>query len=538
MKALIVDDEIYAVKGLMAGVSWQEAGIDEVYEAYHADMAKEMLRKHDIDIMICDIEMPEQSGLELMEWVKEEGMRLETVVLTCHSEFRYAQKALQLGGSDYILKPVIYRELEQVLQALGRKVEEQRQADHEGERYHQLAELWQGQKPLLTERYWKDLLDGRERPDASWLERIRLAADVDAQLIGTIRPLLISVENWEKDIDERDERVMEFALRKAAEEILLESLPGAVVEDYRGNSLILIYEGGAAAQRLEELCDRYREACRTYFYCKMTVYIGDAVPLKNLRGEYLGLLHEEYRNVSISWSSIPAGAASRGERHADALQPDSTALLEWADLLEQGGIESMRARLEELLMPGAAVTVETLTAYAYGLMQAAYLTLHRKGFPAFMLHQYREDFDVSAATRSVQRFRAWSEGMLGQIGVLLQSRRSESPVLRQIKAYIADHMDRDVTREELAEHVFLNPAYLSRLFRKETGKVLTDYILQEKMRAAAQRLTGTDESVSAIAAGLGYGNFSYFARLFRKVYGKNPHEFRKIGTDSSATPGA
>ncbi|CDN45355.1 hypothetical protein BN871_HG_00010, partial [Paenibacillus sp. P22] len=98
MKALIVDDEIYAVKGLMAGVSWQEAGIDEVYEAYHADMAKEMLRKHDIDIMICDIEMPEQSGLELMEWVKEEGMRLETVVLTCHSEFRYAQKALQLGG--------------------------------------------------------------------------------------------------------------------------------------------------------------------------------------------------------------------------------------------------------------------------------------------------------------------------------------------------------------------------------------------------------------------------------------------------------
>ncbi|WP_048749989.1 helix-turn-helix domain-containing protein [Paenibacillus sp. P22] len=482
--------------------------------------------------------MPEQSGLELMEWVKEEGMRLETVVLTCHSEFRYAQKALQLGGSDYILKPVIYRELEQVLQALGRKVEEQRQADHEGERYHQLAELWQGQKPLLTERYWKDLLDGRERPDASWLERIRLAADVDAQLIGTIRPLLISVENWEKDIDERDERVMEFALRKAAEEILLESLPGAVVEDYRGNSLILIYEGGAAAQRLEELCDRYREACRTYFYCKMSVYIGDAVPLKNLRGEYLGLLHEEYRNVSISWSSIPAGAASRGERHADALQPDSTALLEWADLLEQGGIESMRARLEELLMPGAAVTVETLTAYAYGLMQAAYLTLHRKGFPAFMLHQYREDFDVSAATRSVQRFRAWSEGMLGQIGVLLQSRRSESPVLRQIKAYIADHMDRDVTREELAEHVFLNPAYLSRLFRKETGKVLTDYILQEKMRAAAQRLTGTDESVSAIAAGLGYGNFSYFARLFRKVYGKNPHEFRKIGTDSSATPGA
>lgn len=73
----------------------------------------------------------------------------------------------------------------------------------------------------------------------------------------------------------------------------------------------------------------------------------------------------------------------------------------------------------------------------------------------------------------------------------------------------------------------LNPAYLSRLFRKETGMVLTDYILQEKMRRASELLVLSDSSISEIADSLGYGNFSYFARLFRKVYGVTPHEYRK-----------
>jgi two-component system response regulator YesN len=73
----------------------------------------------------------------------------------------------------------------------------------------------------------------------------------------------------------------------------------------------------------------------------------------------------------------------------------------------------------------------------------------------------------------------------------------------------------------------LNEAYISRLFRKETGVSLSDFILQERMKKAAALLTGTDEAVSQIAVNLGFGNFSYFARMFKRVYGVTPHEFRK-----------
>ncbi|PLT46608.1 helix-turn-helix domain-containing protein [Paenibacillus sp. FSL W8-1187] len=531
MNALIVDDEIYAVKGLRAGVRWERAGIAEVYEAHGAEEARRLLLEREVDILICDIEMPEQSGLELVEWVRAEGLRLETVFLTCHSEFRYAQKALQLGSSDYILKPVIYAELEEVLRGLGARIAERRRGDEESERYQQMAEQWQMQKPLVAERRWNDLLEGRDSADGRWLELTAGAADADPDALSRVRPLLISVENWDKPISERDERVMEFALRKAAEELLLAEHPGAVAEDDRGNGWILLFEGRGALGEAEliGLCDRYRQACRDYFYCKMSVYIGSSVPVAELRGECLGVLLDEYRSVGGGDASVRTSPELRHAGEEREGSPPAAELLEWADLLEREGTSGMKARLAGLVAARQdELAPRTLEIYAYALLQAAYLALHRKGFPAHLLHRWREQ-GVHAASRSAERFLAWADALLEQIGSLAQSRRAESPVLRQVKAYIAEHLDRDLSREELAEQVYLNPAYLSRLFRKETGKVLTDYILQEKMRAAAARLLGTDESVSEIAAGLGYGNFSYFARLFRKVYGLNPQEYRKQG---------
>ncbi|WP_052476066.1 response regulator [Cohnella kolymensis] len=161
MRVLIVDDEIYAVKGLLSGIRWDMIGVDAVFEAYHPSMAQQVLQEQSIDIMICDIEMPGSSGLDLMVWVRDNGLNLETVVLTCHSEFAYAQKALQLGGCDYLLKPVVYTELEEVLLRAIRKVEEKRKANLTDKQYQKYVGLWNRQRSVLIERFWQDLLDRR-----------------------------------------------------------------------------------------------------------------------------------------------------------------------------------------------------------------------------------------------------------------------------------------------------------------------------------------------------------------------------------------
>ncbi|RED64888.1 response regulator transcription factor [Cohnella lupini] len=533
IRVLIVDDEIYAVKGLRSGVRWEKIGVDEVYEAYHAPMAQQVLLEQPIDIVICDIEMPETSGLELMEWVKERGLQLETVVLTCHSEFAYAQKAMHLGGFEYLLKPVVYTELENVLLNAISRVTEKRRISETDDQYGKIVELWNSRKPMLIERFWQDLLERRISMDRESIARSLAAYDMALGAVEKLRLILISVESWEKPLNERDELIMEFALRKAAEEVLLLGIPGNVIQDHRGNILVVLHQGETEATReeLEARCREYRDACNSYFYCRLSCYIGDTTPVTDVLNSYLALLNKEYRNVNMAngiiWSGDATGI-SGGEAapHAHVM---TSSMLDWADLLEQGLLRELDTKLEDWIeqLDTGTVTVETLTASYHALLQVVYYAMHRKGLQAQQLYEERSCPGLETATRSVVHFKTWVRCIAASAGSLFLRPLAISPVVQKVKAHIAGNLHEELTREQLAATAFVNPAYLSRLFRKETGMVLTDYILQEKMRKAAELLTTTDRSISDIADGLNYGNFSYFARLFRKVHGVTPHDYRK-----------
>ena len=113
--AMIVDDEVVVVRAMKKRVNWEKFGISKVYEANSMKQAIEIFRKTEIDILFCDIEMPEGSGLELFEWVKEYFPYVECIYVTCHPDFEYIRKAMRLGSFDYLLKPIDYAELHEVL---------------------------------------------------------------------------------------------------------------------------------------------------------------------------------------------------------------------------------------------------------------------------------------------------------------------------------------------------------------------------------------------------------------------------------------
>lgn len=530
IRALIVDDEIYAVKGLRSGVCWDSIGIGEVYEAYHAPMAQQVLLEQPIDIIICDIEMPETSGLDLMEWIKEQGMDPETIVLTCHSEFAYAKRAMHLGGFEYLLKPVVYSELEQVLVTAIDKVNEKRRISETDEQYNKIVELWNSRKPLLVERFWQDVLECRIPRDAKAIEQSLAAYDMRLTEVARVSLILISVEKWEKPLNDRDEHIMEFALRKAAEEVLLAGgIRGDVIQDHRGNMLVVMYRGESDIEqaRIIARCEEYLKAGKEYFFCVLSCYVGESVAISEALPSYLALLDAEYRNVSQS--NVVMACETAEASAVPAATPVTDSMAELAELIEQGRSGELGERLETLTakLEGARTTVETLTASYHAFLQAIYFSMHRKGLQAHLLYEGRTCPNLETATRSIAHFKAWVRCVADAAEALFAKPVMTSAVVQKVTGYIHEHLSEELTREQLAAVAFVNPAYLSRLFRKETGMVLTDYILQEKMRKAADRLASTDQSISEVADGLGYGNFSYFARLFRKVHGVTPHDYRK-----------
>lgn len=123
MNALLIDDEIVAVTALKRRVDWSRYHVDQVFTAQSMQEAQEIFKQQKIDFMLCDIEMPNGSGLELFEWVKIYYPLTECVYVTCHPEYKYIRQALKLGSADYILKPIDYTELDEVLTELVKRLE-------------------------------------------------------------------------------------------------------------------------------------------------------------------------------------------------------------------------------------------------------------------------------------------------------------------------------------------------------------------------------------------------------------------------------
>lgn len=128
---LLVDDEIQMLHALEKNVSWADCGINHVFSATDFKQARRILDQQTIGMIISDIEMPAQSGLDLLTSLRKDGIEIPCLFLTCHTEFEYMRHAIQLGSADYLLKPVDYHELERVIRKLVSQITSQKTEEQE-----------------------------------------------------------------------------------------------------------------------------------------------------------------------------------------------------------------------------------------------------------------------------------------------------------------------------------------------------------------------------------------------------------------------
>lgn len=120
---LLVDDEEIALAAMKKGVDWERLNVTGIDTATNITDARQILCSKNIDVLVCDIEMPNGSGIDLVRWMNDNQKDSICIFLTCHSDFDYARTAISLGISEYLLKPVDHEELEQVItKAIEKKV--------------------------------------------------------------------------------------------------------------------------------------------------------------------------------------------------------------------------------------------------------------------------------------------------------------------------------------------------------------------------------------------------------------------------------
>lgn len=124
MNLLMVNDEKITVNTMKDEISWNNCGIKNVYIAYNVKEGKKIISEHAIDILLCDIEMPEENGISLIHWIRTNQIDIDCILLTCHADFNYAKEAVTLNCQDYLLMPASYEKIvETVLKVVNRRSE-------------------------------------------------------------------------------------------------------------------------------------------------------------------------------------------------------------------------------------------------------------------------------------------------------------------------------------------------------------------------------------------------------------------------------
>lgn len=321
---------------------------------------------------------------------------------------------------------------------------------------------------------------------------------------------------------------MEYAIRQSSSELLIADSRGEVVQTKNGVTFAILYfspeEESTLRDRIGDRCNMYIDACSQYLNCTVSCYIGEPVRLHELTVMYKTLLSMEYNNLSesnqLNWLSKQSP-----DPFPDPCLPDFTA---WALLLENGKekelVQQLRNSLQELASD-RRFGANALQAYYQGFLQMIHYLLQKKGLSAHQLLQDTSVPQMKAPPRTLEQMEEWGINLIQKVYCYLFQ---EESVIPRLKAFIADHLRENITREMLAEYVHLNPAYLSRLFKKEVGMSITDYLLNERMQIAKELIVHSTIPISDIAQTIGYSNFSYFSKMFKKVYHANPQQFRKL----------
>lgn len=141
MNLLIVEDEIEILNGLLAGMNRKRLGLECILAATSLEEAMMEYEANTVDIILCDIEMPDGSGLDFLEWVREKQRKTECIIMTCHERFDYARRAIGLNCRDYIVKPIFHEELEEKLLEVISEINR----EWENDKYQQFGREWMKQ---------------------------------------------------------------------------------------------------------------------------------------------------------------------------------------------------------------------------------------------------------------------------------------------------------------------------------------------------------------------------------------------------------
>jgi len=537
MKALIVDDEDWIRLGLREQIDWDAMGIEVIGEATNGGEALDFIRVSPPDIVLTDILMPGMDGLELMARLSEEYPSIAIIVISGHSEFSYAKKAMGYKVVDYILKPIEEEQLENVLR---KAVIEIRHKRSEQEQAIQLNIRLNEHKRLIFAKRWVDLLTN--------INPLPLEAQQVRDQTGIYFPyayvtvMALRADNFQEIVERKysgNSELLGFAVDNILEEALNDSPDAFSFPNSSKPNEFLILVGfndihnARNKRRMDELTRALNSILIRFSGLKARIGISENAIWLDLNRSYLTSLealrsagmHDAvggvFRavNLSLRTESAPFSedkvmSLLYGIEHGYRKQVTELITRFFEEVSVNWRIHP--ASIKRVLLDWVLRIEKLLQVYFNEAVEAYPNQGQNPG-------ERLDDWYVLADIKEwIERF---IYGALERIEAAKRILNQDS--IEAIVDYIKGHFNEAVTLNGMAKRYYVSSAYLSRSFKQRTGENFNDFLNRIRIERASELLEEPSMKMSDIAERVGYENANYFMKKFKDIRGLTPTEYRR-----------
>lgn len=522
-RLLLLDDEEIVTRGIQKVFDLEKSGFQVVGVFQNPQKALESLPGLQPDLMITDIKMPQMSGLDFAAEAKQLLPESEIVILSGYGDFGFAQSAVKIGVSDYLLKPIKKDDFQQMLDTMHAKLEEKKTQKQQADN---MALLLQNSYTELKNRFFLSLaednvfdeklyqtLQKHHTMDVFDTDFLLVKVDFDqaylhGDYMSEIGKLIRDSEGKFADFGFVEAFLSDESLyfyvynMKASDEEMVRQETSLLVEEKRQKGIQLVCGISHMYYGIRELFRARNDCIRRIFMQRANIDEHSAA--NPIQTDEINV-HMPYEEIETLFHMITTGE------------------MEGLSYILQKIYELPEDKIPILLLDySCSVTFLILLRvyqlqFKFGLDQQ--IVSHRE----LDLHVLKREYPSMEIQRNLVEKKLVT--VAEQIAV--QEMAAPSKMIRAALDYINAHFHENISLLDVAENINISKNYLCDIFKKELGVTFINYVTNLRIEKAKEYLTGTDMKMYEVSNAVGYNDYAYFSQIFKKHTGKTLSSYRK-----------
>ncbi len=509
-KILLTDDERIVIDSLTFILEKNFPSQLCIYTAQSGTDALALCQTQKIDIVFMDINMPGLNGLEAVAEIKRSNPGTIVVILSAFDRFQYAQEALALGAYRYLTKPVNRNIITQTVRNAMSRIDAEREnlsADIEIRKKLSFVS-----SIVESDFIYSSIFASAEtRNLQGYLEYFKITED-SYYFCCLELPETSAKNKYEAYTHVRD--------------LFQASLQG-IVGSFMMNRIAVFIPCNPE--------DPVRETLRTV-YRQLALRLGAAVRLgvssiKTDIGQTVCAYNEALETLNKTDTAGGIGFAdasqTKSEPYLKAELHSEQQLLSRVAAGDVSGVKIYFDRWKALVRTAAIPFDAVKNACFRILVNARNCAAEvRKGYAD--LPAFANTFSILADCASFSQITAYILPQLLECTFILYESRTAklNPIIEKVQDFIKDNIGNEISLEQTARLAHVNPFYLSKLFKDETGSKFIDYVTELRLEKGKELLRHGGYSIKEISYRIGYPDQNYFSKLFRRKFGLTPTEYR------------